>query len=66
MNGESEKPITPQELEVICSQGKKRPLPNGDILFTNETKSIVWGMQNRAIQVCSQFLYTFCKNFSFN
>lgn len=51
MNGESEKPITPKQLEVICSQGKKRPLPKGDILFTNETKSIVWGMQNRAIQV---------------
>lgn len=50
-NGHTETPITHERLETICSQGKKRPLPAGDILFDNETKSIVWGMQNRAIQV---------------
>lgn len=59
MNGENEKPITPEQLEAVCSQGKKRPLPAGEILFTNETKSIVWGMQNRAIQVCLNIIYIF-------
>ncbi|CAG5017506.1 unnamed protein product [Parnassius apollo] len=54
--------LTPALLDLVCSQAPTRidlgqPLTTARPLFTDRTKAIVWGMQNRAIQGMLDFDY---------
>ncbi|KPJ01339.1 ATP-citrate synthase [Papilio xuthus] len=54
--------LTPALLDLVCSQAPTRmdlgqPLSTARPLFTDRTKAIIWGMQNRAIQGMLDFDY---------
>ncbi|KPJ14207.1 ATP-citrate synthase [Papilio machaon] len=54
--------MTPALLDLVCSQAPTRmdlgqPLSTARPLFTDRTKAIIWGMQNRAIQGMLDFDY---------